>query len=297
MTIISRKKLDSLILSVRLDSIDKICNPVIFAVQQADHLVFKKIAKLIPTHLTPRELLLRRGLSNIKEWSVISIAFPFRAEIVKELADAIDLPPKSWLNAKMVLTQSMLPYYTMLSSKYAALNIDTFIAPGKGLLKNRINNKNSAYENAWSERHIAYGCGLGTFGLNGALITEKGSTHRLMSILVNVNCDQYEMVNENPFGYCLWFKKGTCAKCVSRCPAGALDGKKRDSMLCREQALVKNRERSLSQYGLDVSGCALCMSKVPCSLRSPILKHSHPIGNNKIKKRDGSQLLLSNQTN
>lgn len=32
----------------------------------------------------------------------------------------------------------------------------------------------ASFTSVWSERHVAYVCGLGTFGLSRGLITEKG---------------------------------------------------------------------------------------------------------------------------
>ena len=40
-------------------------------------------------------------------------------------------------------------------------------------------------DSKWSERHAAYACGLGTFGLSKGLITEKGMAGRFASIIVS----------------------------------------------------------------------------------------------------------------
>lgn len=42
-----------------------------------------------------------------------------------------------------------------------------------------------SYTSNWSERHVAFVCGLGTFGLSKGLITEKGIAGRLGSLIVS----------------------------------------------------------------------------------------------------------------
>jgi len=46
----------------------------------------------------------------------------------------------------------------------------------------------------WSERHIAYACGLGTFGLSKGLITEKGMCGRFGSLITDLD---YQRITES----------------------------------------------------------------------------------------------------
>ena len=46
------------------------------------------------------------------------------------------------------------------------------------------------YTSNWSERHVAYVSGLGTFGLSTCLISKKGSAGRLISIVTDWPCEQ-----------------------------------------------------------------------------------------------------------
>ena len=71
----------------------------------------------------------------------------------------------------------------------------------------------------WSQRHIAYLSGLGTFGLNNMLITEKGINGRFFSIVTNMEIGTDEPLKEER---CLYKLNGSCGKCVERCFSGAL---------------------------------------------------------------------------
>ena len=79
------------------------------------------------------------------------------------------------------------------------------------------------YNSNWSERHVAFVCGLGTFGLSTNLITEKGSSGRFMSVVTDWEADRYDVRPYTDYmEYC-----NRCGKCVTCCPGGAitLEGK------------------------------------------------------------------------
>lgn len=94
------------------------------------------------------------------------------------------------------------------------------------------------YTSNWSERHTAYVCGLGTFGLCEGLITPFGKAVRIGSLVTNANLIPTERKYDNYRDYCLYFKTGKCLKCVKRCPAGAITPKGHDKRLCRNY--IKN---------------------------------------------------------
>jgi len=75
---------------------------------------------------------------------------------------------------------------------------------------------------SWSERHVAYACGLGTFGLTGGLITARGQAGRLGSGIVHARIAPTPHAYEGPFDYCLFLSRGLCARCVARCPVGSV---------------------------------------------------------------------------
>lgn len=74
----------------------------------------------------------------------------------------------------------------------------------------------------WSQRHVAYVCGHGTFGLNNMLISDRGCVGRYYSIITALPIETDPVVTEER---CLYKRNGGCKLCVKRCVAEALTEK------------------------------------------------------------------------
>ena len=72
----------------------------------------------------------------------------------------------------------------------------------------------------WSERHVAYTSGLGTFGLCGGLITERGQAVRLGSVVVRAQIPPTPRPYSDPFDYCLYFSGGVVRRLRRPLPGG-----------------------------------------------------------------------------
>ena len=112
----------------------------------------------------------------------------------------------------------------------------------------------------WSQRHVAYLAGHGTFGINNMLISDVGSVGRYFSLVTAMDIEPDLPVREER---CLWKQDGSCGLCVKRCVAGALTETGFDRFRCLEQCLV-NMER---YPGADV--CGKCTVELPCSYEIP----------------------------
>jgi len=124
----------------------------------------------------------------------------------------------------------------------------------------------------WSHRHVAYIAGLGTFGANNMLITERGCCGRLGSLVITAECKP----SSGP-GYelCLSKNGGSCLACVRKCPSGALQEHSFDRRRCYS-ILMKNAGL-YEKLGLaDV--CGKCLCNVPCS-------HTNPAGERALSQR------------
>lgn len=120
----------------------------------------------------------------------------------------------------------------------------------------------------WSERHAAYVAGLGTFGLCDGLITPKGKAMRCGSIIAKIDIQPSERPYNDHHAYCLFYSKGTCGKCIDRCPVGAISKAGHDKMKCREYVdSMWNYVRT--HYGFKGYGCGLCQTGVPCESGIP----------------------------
>jgi len=111
----------------------------------------------------------------------------------------------------------------------------------------------------WSERHAAYVCGLGTFGLSKGMITERGMAGRFASVIIEEQLETDERPYTDVYEYCTG-----CGACARRCPANAIDLKKgKDHIACRAW-LLRMSEIHAPRYG-----CGLCQTGVPCESCRP----------------------------
>lgn len=111
----------------------------------------------------------------------------------------------------------------------------------------------------WSQRHIAYAAGLGTFGINNMLISEKGCCGRYGSIVADIPVEADSIVKEER---CLYKKNGSCKKCVQNCFSGALTTDGFDRKKCFEICMIND-----ARTGADV--CGKCDIDIPCAFQAP----------------------------
>ncbi len=116
----------------------------------------------------------------------------------------------------------------------------------------------------WSHRHAAYIAGLGTFGLNRGLITEKGVCGRIGTFITDA-C--IEPTPRPETEYCLFKLDGSCGICVTVCPIAAIDLEGNyDNKSC--MAFTEENAKFFESLGYaDV--CAKCMSGMPCAVERP----------------------------
>lgn len=124
----------------------------------------------------------------------------------------------------------------------------------------------------WSERHIAYAAGLGTFSLSDGLITERGVAHRCGSVVYAADCTPTPRPYSNHRAYCAFAVDGSCGDCIQRCPAGAITVHGHDKIRCRQYvfetlaAWAKDKAGYIGSY----AACGLCQTAVPCESGIPL---------------------------
>ena len=132
--------------------------------------------------------------------------------------------------------------------------------------------KSSAYVYAsnWSERHAAYASGLGTFGLCDGLITARGKAMRSGSVVARTLLPSTARPYDSHHEYCLFFTQGTCGKCISRCPVGALSEAGHDKVKCYQHLIPTTSDYMKSAYNIEGYACGLCQTGVPCESKIPV---------------------------
>lgn len=117
----------------------------------------------------------------------------------------------------------------------------------------------------WSNRHVAYVAGLGTFGLNNMLITQNGCCGRLGNVVTNMKIESTKRSN---IEYCLFKYNGSCGYCVDKCVNNALFKDSFDRFKCFDMCLENDNIHS--GLGGEAQVCGKCLTVVPCSFKNPV---------------------------
>ncbi len=115
-------------------------------------------------------------------------------------------------------------------------------------------------QSMWSHRSAAAIAGLGSFGANRLLITEKGSAGRFSTVLTSA------VLEPSPFpapDRCIYHKTGRCLLCIKACPERALQVDAFAPFVCHDR-LLKNAEHLTSVGFCDV--CGKCIANCPMAV-------------------------------
>jgi len=239
-----------------------------------DDPIFAEYKTIIaPTHLTPREALAKTLNKSSEDMparlSVISWILPIADKTRKSNRAETRIPTRIWAYTRWygeqfndALREHVVEFLTEIG--YLA------VAPAIQPYFKRETNEKGDYSN-WSERHIAYAAGLGTFSLSDGFITERGIAHRCGSVVTDLVLPVSPRTAQNPYSNCLFYVDISCTACIERCPAGAITEQGHDKIKCR----MYQREDIgylLKEYDVGVAGCGLCQTKVPCEFKNPVKK-------------------------
>jgi epoxyqueuosine reductase QueG len=256
-----------------------------------DH-IFQDYKKIIgPEHHTPAELWAMRGLDGgddlPERLRILTIIFTYVEEIREASRTATDLPAEIYSVGRNYADQFMVDVMNKLVAFFQERGYQARegMWPGEEF-QSWVREDPWRFVSTWSERHIAFAAGLGTFSLHEGLITEVGCNVRVISVLTDAPLDVTPRASDEPYGNCLHYAEGTCGECIDRCPAKAIsrDGhdkricagyvaKVRDEMTSRLKPLLKPRRRRGrdGEWVQDHAvGCAFCQFDVPCMDKNPV---------------------------
>ncbi|MEI7885580.1 MAG: 4Fe-4S binding protein [Clostridia bacterium] len=196
--------------------------------------------------------------------SVISYFLPY-SEIVKKANREKEFwPAEAWLHGRaegQALINKLGNYLNseLINAGYMSLvpSLDTRYKSQIGF-DSQIQAE-AMYTSNWSERHAAFVCGLGTFGLSKGLLTQKGVAGRFGSIITELVMEPDKRTYTSIYEYCLM-----CGACVKNCPVGAISFEQgKNHQICSD-FLDTTAEKFPPRYG-----CGKCQVGVPCESSIP----------------------------
>ena len=233
------------------------------------------------THLTPREALAKSFNKSPEDIaahiSVISWILPITVKTRESNRRQTLTPSRSWSHTRNYgekFNDTLREHVVNLLTKMGYLATAPMIQP---YFQRIIQIEGNVYSSNWSERHIAYAAGLGTFSLSDGFITERGIALRCGSVVVNLELPASPRTAESPYSNCLFYVNKSCNACIARCPAEAVTESGHDKAKCY-QYIVTNLLHLKKEYGVEKQGCGLCQVKVPCESRNPTKKLSEKVG-------------------
>lgn len=214
----------------------------------ATHPGFLQLRQIVDSeHHLPSDYL--KTATNVLSWFL-----PFRPEVGKNnLVGA--LCSEQWADAYLI-TNEMAAWINEQLVCYIRkeLGADAAVAADAGMISME------KPRSRWSQRHVAYLAGHGTFGKNNMLISDVGAVGRYFSVITTLNVAVDKPVAGER---CLWKKNGSCGACMKRCEVGALTPEGFDRFKCLQQCLI-----NMHRYpGADV--CGKCTVELPCSYEIP----------------------------
>ena len=235
-----------------------------------DDPLFRQYKKIIGKyHLTPREIFkLDFGKSQrLKQISVISWVLPASEDIRKSNREEKTYPSLLWAHARDFGEKFNVKLRKHIVSLLTKKGYQA-VAPMNSPHFRRLTSPRVGLTSNWSERHVAYACGLGAFGLSDGFITPEGIAIRVGTVVTNLPLKASRKRFLHHQDNCLFYFNGTCKRCAVRCPAGAITTRGHDKDKCREYAYGTLGTKR-AEYGVKVTGCGLCQTKVPCEFEIP----------------------------
>lgn len=229
----------------------------LFAVASATDPLFRQLKE--PFVIGDHFLLPTEWLPGAR--SVVSYFLPFSQEVRDSNRAEMEWPSEEWLHGRIEgqdlirsLTQHLVDTLVGAGHRCVAPSLDNRFASGKTLSL-----PPTRFTSNWSERHVAYVCGLGTFGLSRGLITSRGMAGRFGSIVTDLDLEPDVRPYARYDEYCT-----RCGACADNCPVGAISLEQgKDHVIC-SAFLDLTHERFEPRYG-----CGKCQVSVPCEACLP----------------------------
>ncbi|HWQ79002.1 MAG TPA: 4Fe-4S binding protein [Anaerovoracaceae bacterium] len=236
----------------------KIYEAPVFAFGAADDECFEFLKK--PVAIGAHFLLPTEWLPGAK--TVISFFLPFSEETRKSNRKNLTWPSDEWLHGRiegqMLINKLCAHLKTLLVAAGYASVVPT--ADERFCTVSAGDGRERDFTSNWSERHAAYVCGLGTFGLSRGLITKRGISGRFGSVITELYLTPDVRDYKDIYEYC-----SMCGSCAKNCPVSAISkGTGKEHKPCSD-FLDETKVKHNPRYG-----CGKCQVRVPCEFKIPV---------------------------
>lgn len=191
--------------------------------------------------------------------SVVAFFFPVSAEIRTRHRAARTATNEAWNYGYGKHGQVVNAFLADMTAEMEGQGVKTFIPTKDPTFKierqptMRGGKEDVHYSTSWSNRHVAFVAGLGTFGIHRHLITREGCSGVLASMILDWEMEPTSANYRDPYENCIH-----CGACVTRCPAGAISLENLRNL--KECAAYAASLRSESDPGY----CGKCLVGIPC---------------------------------
>jgi epoxyqueuosine reductase QueG len=233
--------------------------PVVGFADAEDPLFLRLKEVVRPSHALPQDLLPTAR-------TVVAYFLPFESKVQRENAQEPFYPSRSWAVAYQETNRLISVLGDHMKEFFKRSGYQTVSTPATH------NYDQEILLSDWSHRHVGFVAGLGRFGLNRWLITEKGCCGRLGSFVTEA---RFSPTPRPQTESCLHRAGYECRACVERCIYDALFLDRFDRHACNRH-LLKNDAYFSDLQTTDV--CGKCGCGLPCSSTNPVRKRSLDAG-------------------
>lgn len=196
--------------------------------------------------------------------SVISFFLPFTKEIRDSNVEPLEEPSNAWIHGRKEGQEFMMEACQQVAGWLWEEGYEAVIPAGHPDFQtnrdpNRLALGQPMFTSTWSERHVAFAAGLGTFSLTKHLITEKGVCGRFGSVITTAPLEPTPRSYTDPYEYCTF-----CGACTCRCPVNAMDVATGKDMVACATFTDKHKVTYAPRHG-----CGKCQLKLPCTTKRP----------------------------
>jgi len=190
--------------------------------------------------------------------TVISFFLPYTDSIKSANSRDLSRPADEWLHGRVEGQLFVAELSNQIQKALTNAGYESIVPISDARFKTWIGE--GKFTSNWSERHAAFACGLGTFGLSKGLITEKGTCGRFGSVLTALDMPKDIRQYKDVYEYC-----AMCGACATQCPAGSISVELGKDHVSCQKFVDKTMEKYKPRYG-----CGKCQVSVPCESRIPV---------------------------